>query len=339
MSTAAADKRAGNVKPGATAPRVPLWARLLSAFPFFLWYGLASLLAWLGEYVVPYRRKVVNQQLGRCFPDLDDAAIARIRRDYYRNFADVMVETIKALGMGAAEVRARVTMKGDEEVRAQIDAGRSVVISASHNGNWEWALLVLSLGLGCVFEVAYKPMRDAWADRLLLAMRSRFGARMIPAHRLPRHVLRHRGQPRAIVVVGDQDPPPGSAIRYTSFFGHDTAFYLGPEAVARTLGAPIFFTAVRRTKRGHYAVALELLVGHDEQLDEGERIERYVRRVERQIRANPPDWLWSYRRCITRREADATTPAGQVIGAVMRSGEDLDGATVNRVVREALEGA
>ncbi len=37
--------------------------------------------------------------------------------------------------------------------------------------------------------------------------------------------------------------------------------------------------------------------------------------------------------------ADATTPAGQVIGAVMRSGEDLDGATVNRVVREALEGA
>jgi uncharacterized protein YqeY len=36
--------------------------------------------------------------------------------------------------------------------------------------------------------------------------------------------------------------------------------------------------------------------------------------------------------------ADATTPAGQVIGAVMRSGEDVDGATVNRIVREALEG-
>ena len=219
MSTAAADRRAGEVEPGGTAPRVPLWARLLAAIPFFLWYGLASLLAWLGEYVVPYRRKVVNGQLGKCFPELDAAAISRIRRSYYRNFADVMVETIKALGMSAAEVRARVTLKGAEDVRAHIDAGRSVVISASHNGNWEWALLVLSLGLGCVFEVAYKPMRDAWADRLLLAMRSRFGARMIPAHRLPRHVLRHRGQPRAIVVVGDQDPPPGSAIPAVSTSG------------------------------------------------------------------------------------------------------------------------
>ncbi|MFV2000442.1 MAG: GatB/YqeY domain-containing protein [Acidimicrobiia bacterium] len=34
--------------------------------------------------------------------------------------------------------------------------------------------------------------------------------------------------------------------------------------------------------------------------------------------------------------ASADTPAGKVIGAVMRSGEDLDGALVNRLVREAL---
>jgi uncharacterized protein YqeY len=31
------------------------------------------------------------------------------------------------------------------------------------------------------------------------------------------------------------------------------------------------------------------------------------------------------------------TPAGQVVGAVMRSGEDLDGTLVNRLVNEALE--
>jgi len=34
--------------------------------------------------------------------------------------------------------------------------------------------------------------------------------------------------------------------------------------------------------------------------------------------------------------ADQETPAGKIIGAVMRSGEDLDGALVNRLVREAL---
>ena len=35
--------------------------------------------------------------------------------------------------------------------------------------------------------------------------------------------------------------------------------------------------------------------------------------------------------------ATADTPRGQVIGAVMRSGEDLDGTIVNRLVVEALD--
>ena len=35
--------------------------------------------------------------------------------------------------------------------------------------------------------------------------------------------------------------------------------------------------------------------------------------------------------------ADESTPPGRVIGAVMKSGEELDGALVNRLVRERLE--
>ncbi len=41
-------------------------------------------------------------------------------------------------------------------------------------------------------------------------------------------------------------------------------------------------------------------------------------------------------RTIADLGADAGTPAGKVIGAVMRSGESLDGSLVNRIVREAL---
>ncbi len=42
-------------------------------------------------------------------------------------------------------------------------------------------------------------------------------------------------------------------------------------------------------------------------------------------------------RTIADLGATSATPVGQVIGAVMKSGEDLDGALVNRIVREALE--
>jgi len=39
---------------------------------------------------------------------------------------------------------------------------------------------------------------------------------------------------------------------------------------------------------------------------------------------------------ITEIGVDAETPAGKVIGAVMRSGEDVDGGLVNRLVNEHL---
>ncbi len=45
------------------------------------------------------------------------------------------------------------------------------------------------------------------------------------------------------------------------------------------------------------------------------------------------------RSVIAETGASSETPAGQVIGAVMRKGEDVDGALVNRVVRELLDGA
>jgi len=41
-------------------------------------------------------------------------------------------------------------------------------------------------------------------------------------------------------------------------------------------------------------------------------------------------------KAIADLNADVNTPAGQVIGAVMRSGQDLDGTLVNRLVNETL---
>jgi len=42
-------------------------------------------------------------------------------------------------------------------------------------------------------------------------------------------------------------------------------------------------------------------------------------------------------KAIAELDADSDTPAGRVIGSVMRSGEDVDGAMVNRIVRERLD--
>jgi KDO2-lipid IV(A) lauroyltransferase len=302
--------------PGNDAPAqpFPLWLRMLGRLPFGFWYALSDVLSFLAEHLVRYRRKIIDAQLKRCFPGLDDAAIGRIRRDFYRSFADVLVESIKSTRITPDEMRARVDLRGLEVARRHLAEGRSVLLATGHHCNWDWSLLATSLELGFPLDAAYKPLHDAWADRLFLAIRSRFGARMVPAKQLLLHVMRRRGQPRAIAMVADQDPVTAATRHFVSFFGQETAFYTGPESLARALKIPVIFVAMRRTGRGRYVIELEPLVGHDEELPEGGMTERYARRVEALVRERPAEWLWSYRRWKMRRDADGVVQRGRTFG-------------------------
>ena len=281
--------------------RLPAWVGWLSRLPLSAWYRVSSLLAWVGEHVVRYRRHVIDAQIRKCFPAIDDAGVARVRRGFYRNFLDVLVESVKALTIDGQELDRRVEVLGLDGVRSHILAGRTVILATGHVCNWEWTLQALSRHLGHPLDAAYKPLHNELSDRLFLTLRSRFGANMVPDRRLLMHVLRRRKQPRAVAMVADQDPVL-SAVRHTArFFGHETTFFMGPEAIARAVKGPIVFVAVERLSRGHYRVTLEPLVGHDEVLPEGAMIDRYAARVEAQIRAHPSDWLWAYRRWKVRR--------------------------------------
>jgi KDO2-lipid IV(A) lauroyltransferase len=298
----------------APLPQFPPWLRVLGRLPFGFWYAFSDFVTFLAEHLVRYRRKVIDAQLRRCFPELDDAAVGRIRRDFYRSFADVLVESIKATCIGAGELRARVEVRGLEVARGHMAQGRSVLLATGHHCNWDWTLLALSLELGYPLDAAYKPLHDAWADRLFLAIRSRFGAQMVPAKQLLLRLLRRRGQARAIAMVADQDPVSAAVRHFVSFFGHETAFYMGPEAIARALKCPVLFVAVRRSGRGRYVVELEPLVGHDEKLPEGGITERYARRVEALVRERPAEWLWSYRRWKIRRNMYGMAQRGATFG-------------------------
>jgi len=290
--------------------QLPWWARVLAAIPFPAWYAFASALAWLGEHVVHYRRQVVDSQLRKCFPEFDDARITKLRRSFYLNYADVLVESVKALTIDGEELDRRVELHNLDLVREHIRAGRSVILVTSHICNWEWTLQAISKNLGSPMDAAYKPLHAEWADRLFLTLRSRFGAVMVPDRRLLMHVLRRRKQPRAVAMVADQNPTLRAVRHVTRFFGQDTTFFMGPEAIARAARCPIVYVAVERVRRGHYRVSLDPLVGHEEELPEGAMIDRYAARTEAQIRAHPSDWLWAYRRWKVRLQP-APDPADQ----------------------------
>ncbi|MGQ0428947.1 MAG: lysophospholipid acyltransferase family protein [Gammaproteobacteria bacterium] len=299
-------------------PRVPWWVRALSSLPLQAWYGFGRFLAWLGEYVVMHRRAIIDMQLAACFPDRSVGWLRDTRSEFYRNFCQVAVEVVKAATISREEIDRRVTFEGDDAARAALAAGQSIMVVTSHNCNWEWTLLKLSV-LGHPIHAAYKPLKGLFGDRLMLTVRSRFGAEMIAAKRLLIRVMRHRGPARIVAIVADQAPTSSGVRYFTRFMGLDTAFFVGPEAIARAADLPVFYLAMRRISRGRYQVEFVPLAAAGEELAEGALLERYAAAVEALTREQPADWLWNYRRWKVQRDAQGN-PKIDPTGFVSRAG-------------------
>lgn len=253
-------------------------------------------MAWLAWRVVPYRRHVVDANLKACFPEWNDATRERVIRDYYRGFADMLVEVLHSLRLTPDELRRRVRIVNPELVRDEVAKGKPVLLVAAHQCNWEWMLLGLSTQLGIPVDAAYKPLVDNWAELEMRKLRSRFGARLVPAQELLGDIIKQRGIPRAIAMVADQEPVSSERKHWLRFLNRDTAFFLGAEEIARTTRYAAFFVRLERKRRGYYQVEFVRLADAGEQLTAGDFTARYARLVEEQIRAAPADWPWSHKR-------------------------------------------
>ena len=272
------------------------WVRLVSHIPMVLMNRLADLLGWLAFRVYPYREHVVRENLAKAFPELDDTGVRAIMRDYYKGFAQMLVELLKTTSMPAEEIKQRVRITNLELVQEYLANGKSVLLVAAHQCNWEWMLLGLSLEIGYPLDAAYKPLVDSWAEREMKKLRSRFGCRLIPAKELLADIIKRGKVTRAIAMVADQEPTTSEHKHWTRFLNRDTAFYMGPEQISRATRFPVFFTEMRRLKRGYYEISFKPLSTPEEKLPPGELTERYARLVEAQIQASRPDWPWSHRR-------------------------------------------
>jgi len=297
-------KRAADLEDRRPFERFPWWLRLLSSLPLGAWYGFATVLAFLLDRVFKARRGIIDMQLEACFPREDAGWRAATRSAFYRNFADVSVEIVKAVTIDRAEIDRRVRFEDEQAAQAALAGGQSIIIVTSHNCNWEWALLKLGTGFDHPVHATYKPLKGRWGDRLMMTIRSRFGAQMIPAKRLLMRVMRYRGPARIIAMVADQAPTSSGSRYFTQFMGLDTAFFIGPEAIARAGKLPVFYIAMRRESRGHYCMRFVQIAAAGEALAPGAMIERYAAEIERNTRERPPDWLWNYRRWKVQRDAE-----------------------------------
>lgn len=275
---------------------LPWWVRGLSALPLPVLYRIFAALAWLVRVVLRFRWRITCENLRAAFPQMDAAQRRRIAVENYRHFGAMAAEMIAATGMSRQQLLARVEIGNLQLAREWLSRGRPILLLASHQSNWDWGMYAMAAALGHPVDVAYKPMKSSGADRVLCAMRRRWGVNLVPAKDLLSDLLQRRREVRAIAMLADQSPRTSEYQRWVSFLGRDTAFYAGPEQMARATRYDCLYVSMRRLRRGHYIAECLPLAQGNEALAPGEFTARYARLVEMDVLAAPSEWTWGHRR-------------------------------------------
>jgi KDO2-lipid IV(A) lauroyltransferase len=273
-----------------------------------LYYALTGALAWLAYRVLGLRRSVVAGNLRRSFPEWTAAEQRAARREFARRQGEVAAEVLYAEHIDAAELRARVTLLNPQVV-AGAAPPRPLIMVGAHHGNFEWMLLRMSLEFGGRVIGLYKPLRQSRIDDRMKAMRSRFGARLVPAKSVLRELANFR-EAAAIGLVADQVPRTSPEKHWVTFLGQETAFFMGPELLGRALRSQVVLAKMRRLERGRYELEFEPLNEPGEKLPGGVITSRYARALEAWIREDPAGWWWSHRRWKLKRTARGAQPPG-----------------------------
>ncbi len=277
---------------------------ILSAFaylPLRAMYVLSDIAFLLVYYVARYRRRVVDDNLAQCFPDMDQKARAAIRRQFYRNFCDTFVEAVKLLHISDKEICQRMQFENTALIDELLSQGKSVAVYFSHCGNWEWApsvTLHTTHHQGVEYCQVYRPLRNHAFDALMLRIRSRFGSLSFAKATVFRDLV-HLKRDNVLTVTGfmsDQKPSHNDPTVVTMFLNRPTAFISGTETLARRMCLAAIYWDMEKTARGHYRITCRLLDDGTHAGEPGTLTRNYAAMLQDTITRNPAIWLWTHKR-------------------------------------------
>lgn len=282
---------------------------LASMLPFRVLYAISDFTAFLLRRVFHYRKEVVLGNLRIAFPEKTESEREEIARKFYQYFTDTFVESLKCISISNKELEKRNT--GEYTMLNELlDEGRNINILGGHQFNWEYGSLLYALHLKIPLTAVYSPISNAVINRVFNDFRTRNGSTFVSSADFKKDRDSITSKQFVLALAADQNPGAPRYAYWIKFFGKLTPFVTGPEKGALQNKAAVVFVNFKKIKRGYYHFEPVLLVKDPTGLEEGRLTCLYRDALEKSIRNNPANYLWSHRRFKYEWDPEFGNPIG-----------------------------
>ena len=270
--------------------------RLFALLPWRAVQALGGLIGWLMWKLPNRSREVARINLGKCFPELEKAALERLLGDTLKQTGKTFTESACAW-IWPAEKTLRLVreVEGLDVLEAALASGKGVVGITSHLGNWE--VLNHFYCAQCKPIIFYRPPKLKAVDDLLQRQRVQLGNKVAPSTREGIiSVIKEVRRGGAVGIPADPEPSEGAGV-FVPFLGTQaltSKFVPGMLTGGKAVG--VFLHALRQDDGSGYKVILEAAPPAMYDEDIGVAVAAMSGVVERYVRRWPSQYMWTMKR-------------------------------------------
>ncbi len=221
------------------------------------------------------------------------------------------MEFLQVSSLSEEEVRSRIRVAGEENLRRARERGKGVFLLSAHIGGWELGAIRAGM-LGEPIAPVVRPLDNPLLERELARRRTRFGNRLIAKREAAKDILRAMAKGETVAILVDQNVLAREAV-FVPFFGRLAATTPALALLQLKTDAAVVPVFTWPEGGGRYRLEFEtpILASEFEGLPRGEAVRRatarYMEVTEAAVRKAPEIWLWMHNRWRTR-------PASQEAG-------------------------
>jgi len=279
-------------------------SRILARIPPRTGSAIANGLSWAHWAFFPSRRRAVVANLRVMLPDATPRERRRMTRRMMASYNRMLFEFFQLPALPGARLLDTCEITGLEHIARARDAGRGVILTSSHIGNWELGAVALAHVGHRVHAVAgvqlsrwlSPAVRDAKQSLTVFTIAPEDGFRKLFRALAGNDIV-------ALMVDGGiffQGAP-------VPFFGQLASWPAGPGTLSKRTGAPVVCGYCERVAPGRFHVVLEPALD-PEQFEDAHAINAAIAATtERHIREHLSQWcifrpFWSPRSAASAAE-------------------------------------
>ncbi|NRB38300.1 MAG: LpxL/LpxP family Kdo(2)-lipid IV(A) lauroyl/palmitoleoyl acyltransferase [Pseudomonadales bacterium] len=279
-----------------------LRAILLLPYPWIQKLGL-----WLGYKLAPVikgRRRVVEVNIGLCFPDIQGEEKTRLVDDIMANNILGFFETAYGWWGNDAVIKKHSKVEGLEHIHKAQQEGRGILLIGAHFTTLDLSGRVMTLREKA--DVTYRKQNNPLFNYLINHGRSRIFTHLIEKREM-RKMIRGLRKGKMIWYATDQDFGRKNSV-FAPFFDVPTATLTSISDLIRMTGAKPLFYSCNRVGKGKDTMYIGTVSDPFEDKFSDDNVANATllnKALEDSLKQDPSQYMWVHRRFKTRPDPES----------------------------------